>query len=163
MRWRYSWTHTCPLLICLAGSSGGTREATLAILEIGQRAERIAVCRELTGIRLREHFEPPGWDLGEIGAMHACGQVEAWHPLGIRPLGSALCSAGDGDTKNTELSLAPGRALLCVLTVSFLPWEYQLALSTRSALRKPSPDPPEKGCRDARSDGGFQEGNNFFS
>lgn len=62
-------------------------------------------------------LSPAVWDLGEIGAMHACGQVEAWHTLGIRPLGSALCSAGDGDTKNTELSHAPGLALLCVPTV----------------------------------------------
>lgn len=64
-------------------------------------------------------LSPPVWDLGEIGAMHACGQVEAWHTLGFRPLGSVLCSAGDGDTKNTELSHTPGCAPLC--TYSQLP------------------------------------------
>lgn len=105
----------------------------------------------------------PVWDLGEIGAMHACGQVEAWHTLEISPLASALCSAGNGDTKNTKLSLAPDHALLCVPTVSFLLCEYQLALSTRSVRKEPSPDPLEKGCSDARSNGGFQERNNFFS
>lgn len=105
----------------------------------------------------------PVWDLGETGAVHAFGQVEAWHTLEISPLGSALCSDGNGDTKNTKLSLVPSHALLCVPTVSFLLWECQPALSTRSVRREPSPDPPEKGCRDARSNGGFQEGNNFFS
>lgn len=95
--------------------------------------------------------------------MHACGQVEAWHTLEISPLGSALCSAGCRNMKNTKVSLAHSHTLLRVPTVSFLPLEYQLALSTRPVLREPSPDLPEKGCRDARSDGGFQEGNNFFS
>lgn len=41
-----------PVTHCLAGSSGGTREATLAILEIRQKAERITICRELTGVCL---------------------------------------------------------------------------------------------------------------
>lgn len=63
----------------------------------------------------------PVWDLGEIGAMHACGQVEAWHTLEISPLGSALCSAGNGDTKNTKLSLAPGYAFLTLCTHCQLP------------------------------------------
>lgn len=90
--------------------------------------------------------------------MHACGQVEAWHPLGIRPLGSALCGAGDGDTKNTELSLS--HALLCVPTVSFLPCEYQLALSTRSALRKPSPD-QRKGAEMPGQMVAFKKGTTF--
>lgn len=99
--------------------------------------------------------------LGKTGAMHACGQVEAWYTSGISPLGSALCMAGGGDTKHTKVSVLTA-TLYSVPTVSFLLWEYPLALSTRSAPREPSPDPPEKGCRDARSDGGFQEGNNFF-
>lgn len=54
-----------PVIICLAGSSGGTKEATLAILEIGQRAEWIPICRELTGA-YETASEPPVWDLGRL-------------------------------------------------------------------------------------------------
>lgn len=59
---------------------------------------------------MRVLLNPPVWDLGEIRAVHAFGRVEAWHTLEISPLGSALCSAGNGDTKNTKLSLAPSHA-----------------------------------------------------
>lgn len=62
------------IIICLAGSSGGTREATLAILEIRPRAEWIPICRELTGA-YESASEPPVWDLRRL---EPCMPVGKW-------------------------------------------------------------------------------------
>lgn len=138
-----SWAYTCPLFVCLAGSSRARGKPLLQSWRCTREQDRSARAK---GSAHENASEPL------CGTRRDWSHMFLWasrslHTVDISPLGSAVYSASGWVTKNTELFLAHVHASLCVL--SFLSWQYQLASSRRCPLREPSLTEGQNGYRGA--------------